>query len=452
LEARPAAWRWQTGVGRWARLLASEDFLWLVGIIALAVLLRAIWVAYAVVDPTDGRLDDSVFYHQMGAMLARGEGYNSPWSGLPTAQWPPGYPFFLTGLYFLFGPTVLGAKLANVFLGAATCALVYAAGLHIFDRWSARLGAALLAVFPGQIMFSSTLYSETVFTFLFWAGVLATVVLARRQPAAVGPWLALGVLFAAAAFVREVALALPVIALLYWGLSKVGWRRALRWTALALVGMAALILPWSLRNYLAMDAFVLLSSSAGSNFWVGHHEGAKGGEPFSQLVELNNQYGPLTRPGGEIDISQNGLRDGLKFMATHPGDELRFVGLKLRDLYKQDTAGLVLNEWGGLRAFLTDSVRSALEVLINAFYFAVLALSGLALFHWLRLKGRGPVMPLVVIAVVTAGHVLFFANTRFHFPVMPAFCLLAGWGVISTVRAARASSLRRAMETSDPAG
>jgi hypothetical protein len=28
---------------------------------------------------------------------------------------------------------------------------------------------------------------------------------------------------------------------------------------------------------------------------------------------------------------------------------------------------------------------------------------------------------------------VFFTNTRFHFPIVPAFCLLAGWGVVGTV-------------------
>ncbi len=138
--------------------LARTDVWWMAAAVALALLLRIVWVLYATADPLDGRFNDSVFYHTVAAHLAGGGGYTNPWTFLPTAQFAPGYPFFLTGLYWLFGPHLTVAEVANAVLGAATVGVVYLLALRLFDNISARIAAFLLAVFPGQILFASVVY------------------------------------------------------------------------------------------------------------------------------------------------------------------------------------------------------------------------------------------------------------------------------------------------------
>ncbi|MDP9238034.1 MAG: hypothetical protein M3P30_11675 [Chloroflexota bacterium] len=68
-----------------------------------AGLLRLAWLGYVFPDPRDGRFDDTVFYRGAAIGIARGEGYLSPWTGAPTAQWPPGYPAFLGSVFKAFG-------------------------------------------------------------------------------------------------------------------------------------------------------------------------------------------------------------------------------------------------------------------------------------------------------------------------------------------------------------
>ena len=308
------------------RIPGSRELPWLLLVFAIALTLRLLWVAFAVSDPNDGRFDDSVFYHVAASGLVRGYGYINAWSFLPTAQWPPGYPFFLAALYFPFGPTVVGAKLANAALGAATCLLVYGVGLRLFDRWTARIGALLLAVFPGQIFFSSLLWSETLFTFLLWLA-LFLIVRSPTQPTGPGArWIVVaGVVLGMATLVRQVSLAIPAAMLLYWGLTGGEWRQAARRTLLLTAAMLSVILPWSARNYLVLDSPVLISSSAGGNFWIGHHEGASGG--MDSPAPLVAKYGPLSKPGAEVAVSDAGFREGLKFMTTHPEEELRRDGL-----------------------------------------------------------------------------------------------------------------------------
>lgn len=403
------------------RSLPWDEAGWIFAILAVGLLLRGYWAGALPVDPNDGRFDDSVFYHNVAVSLAREHEFSSPYSGLPTAQWPPGYSFFLAGIYWLLGPTLTGARVANMALGGGTAVLVYLLGLQLFERRTARLASLLAAVFPGQIFFVPVLYSEILFTFMFVLGLLL-IVLALRCPVGQRRWwlLALGVLTGGAALVRGQGLFLPPMAFVAWKLLGVPWTRALTWTAAIAVLAVAVILPWTVRNYLVLGRPVLITTSFGGNFYMGHSNEA---DPIGRLLE---EYGPLTEPGAEAKVGEIALRRGLQFMLTHPRDEVRLTAQKIRDLYRSDHVGLDLVEGGGKREFIRDSVRAALDHIADGFYFGVLAASGLALAIATRRRDGTVLVPVAVIGLWTAGSALFFGDPRFHFPVIPVFCLIAG--------------------------
>ncbi len=132
--------------------------LWLaIAIVLLAFGLRLAWALYSKADPTDGRFDDSMSYHLMAIGIGDNLHYVNPFTGLPTAAWPPGYPTFLAGIYSLIGVSVEGARIAQAVLGALTVGAVYVLGRQLFDRAAALLAALLLAVMPGQIFFAGIL-------------------------------------------------------------------------------------------------------------------------------------------------------------------------------------------------------------------------------------------------------------------------------------------------------
>ena len=413
------------------RLRGWEHTVPLLAIFLGALLVRGLWAAVAAVDPNDGRFDDSVFYYKVAVSLAQGHGYTGPWTGLPTAQWPPGYPFFLAGIYSLFGPTVAGARLANVALGAGTAALVYVLALRLFDKRTATLAGLLAAVFPGQIFFVSLVWSEVVFTFAFVLALLL-IVLVVQVPRQQRQWwlVAAGLLFGAAALTRGQGLLLPIVALIAWGVFGRDWARALAWTGVTLACMVAVILPWTIRNYLVLDSPVFISTSLGSNFYYGHTDNRE-----EDLRDLVVEYGPLTRPGAEADIGNAGLRRGLQFLVTHPAKEIRLTIEKVRDLYRDDYTGVYYLEGSQSQLVMDPRLKSSLKHLANSFYFSVVAVSALSLVLWRRDKAA-LFFPLLVIGLWTLGSVVFFTSPRFHFPVMPVFCLLAGRAVAVSPRRA----------------
>src|SRR5256714_114358 len=75
---------------------------------------------------------DTFFYSWVGSALSMGDGFT--FVGHTTAHWPPGYPFLLAGVYWLFGADTANALIANAVLGALTLPLVDLVGLRALGR------------------------------------------------------------------------------------------------------------------------------------------------------------------------------------------------------------------------------------------------------------------------------------------------------------------------------
>ncbi|MCH8852586.1 MAG: hypothetical protein IID41_08005, partial [Planctomycetes bacterium] len=195
---------------------------------------------------------------------------------------------------------------------------------------------------------------------------------------------------------------------------------------LALV-VVLLITPWAVRNTVQLDGgLIVLSSSGGTNFWRGHHEGATGG--FDSIDPLLDRSKPRDQAGGEADAHQRGIREGLNFLVRNPVEEVKLIGAKVQRLYQGDARGLTLAETQG-QLFLRDRLRSVLGLLADGIYYGVLAFAGLAMIRWAREGGSKPLLPVLTIGIVTLGYLVFWGDPRFHFPLMPVFCLLAGWAL-----------------------
>lgn len=417
-----------------------------VSIVLLAFVLRLAWALYCDADPTDGRLDDSTLYHFLALGLRDHAHYVNPYTGVATAAWPPGYPAFLSAVYSVFGTSVVAAKVVQALLGALTVGAVYLLGRRLFDRATATLAALLLAVMPGQIFFTGVLWSEVLFTLLFVSALVAIAELPKRPERERLAWAILtGLLVAASAYVRETGLLLVVVAGLYWGRSLRSWTASVRLAGVAALLVVLLIGPWAARNTVRLDGFVVLSSSTGANFWRGHHEGATGGfDPIDPLLERSE---PRDQPGGEADANRRGVREGLEFLATNPVDEVKLAAAKLRLLYQGDRIGLKRAEDDGRQPFLPGALRTLLGHLADAVYYAVLALAGLAMLRWAREGGARPLLPVLAIATVTLAYVAFWGDPRFHYPLMPVFCLLAGWALAGL--SARNTVARAVMGTAE---
>ena len=397
-------------------------------LLLIALATRLTWLSFVHPNPNDGRFDDTVWYRNAAHFVALGRGYVNPYTGTPTAAWPPGYPVFLGAVFKAFGDGLAQAYAANVVLAMLTVAVVYGIGLLLFERRTAALAGAAVALWPGQVFFASLALSEVLFTLLFTLAMLLLLIVPKVRTWR-GP---LVILFAAitvaAALTRGQALILLPLAPLAWRLCGMRWRRAIGWGILAAVVAGVLLAPWAVRNQRELGTPAIIATNVGGNLWLGNHAGSTGRMQTAQPLPLPSRAG-LTQQQYEVKGDRMQLRNALSYMASHPADEVRLAGLKLRALYESDATGL---DWNSAyrRDFYHGNWGDWLRALADGFWFAALGFAGVGLLaDRARLRGPLAVLPLTVL-MWTAVHLVFFGDSRFHYPIVFIVALFAARGVL----------------------
>ncbi|MBI5744656.1 MAG: glycosyltransferase family 39 protein [Elusimicrobia bacterium] len=205
--------------------------------LGLAFLLR---LAFALKTGAAGLSPDAYDWVNTAWSVATGQGFGGSWR-------PPGYAFYLAGIFLVFGKSVMIAKAANAALGAATVWAVYLAARDLFTPRSARIAAALLSFYPYLIAYSGDLLSETFLTFILAVSVLA-IVRAGLRPS----WktaAAAGAAMGLTALTKSTVLPFFLLACAWI------WWRSGSFRAGFLAGVFTLltIAPWTLRNYYHYD-------------------------------------------------------------------------------------------------------------------------------------------------------------------------------------------------------
>ena len=200
---------------------------------------------------------DSATYLVPAANIANhGEFSSSPAAPFTAETFrTPGYPFFLS-LFFRDGVPRVGAVLwVQVFLGALSAAVLFAAGVRLWGRTAPALWAGLcLAVDFVTVLYGAFVLTETLFLlFLLLAFWALAGSLERPRPlllTAAGLGLGLAALVRPVGFFLFLAVA-PVLAV-SWRRRGVPWRRPL---LLFLAASFALTGGWMVRNKIRAGVF-----------------------------------------------------------------------------------------------------------------------------------------------------------------------------------------------------
>lgn len=373
---------------------------------------------------------DATFYDRVARDLVQGRGYLWP-SGEPTAYHPPGYPFLLAAAYRVFGPGLLTAKLLNVVLGTLTCGLVFALGARAYGRPVGLVAAALFACWPGDVFYASTTLSEVSFTFALTAALLLFV----RWSQTAGSrwrWLVLGALLGCAVMLRGVALFFPLVFVTGWSLGGTSARATLARSGLALLGIVAVLSPWAIRNQLVLGRPVLVSTGIGYALFNAHSPAAAGTQTF-EADRLREKLFPdlqsLPRGEKELALSSAQVRYAVRWMLTHPLDELRLIPQRIAALYAHDHfAFFVLGHMDPRSGARWTRVA-------DAFFHAMLALACVG--AWLSVAGSRSsfwVVPLAVAYFNVLHAFLLAGSARYHAPMVPLLAILAALALVRVWR------------------
>jgi 4-amino-4-deoxy-L-arabinose transferase-like glycosyltransferase len=404
----------------------------LVLFVTLAIGLRVGWVLHSQTYPVEDV--DTWWYDRVAKNVAAGHGIANPEDGItPTALFPPGYPLVLGTAYKLVGTELNVAQGLNIAVAAGLVLATYLAGRLSLDRPSAIFGALLMSVFPSQVIYSSLVMSDILFAFLLWCVIATLLVASRTQEGQETPIITLAALGAgAAALFRGQALVLLLAVPAWWILHRRN-SRAVAMSVVFIIGMLAVIAPWTLRNWYRLDYPVPISTNTGWNAAIGHNDSAEGkwmspGHFFWSTLDY-------PQPKREVEFNKIGIDLAWDYARTHPLDELKLSVRKAYYLWRTDADAVRYQELG-VAPFLGADERARLTNLADYFYFGVLALAAVGLLGTWRERRQWWSLVILLVIGWTGFHMLIFGEGRFHYPVLPAFSIGAAAGLVATARLA----------------
>ncbi len=275
----------------------------LASVLLMGVLVRLALAAVLgdVAEPVSGAYDQ-VSYDTLAQRVVEGYGFSFPTDSYPfakanqpTAHWSFLYTLYLASVYFVFGHHPLVARLIQALLSAAVLWLTYRLGRRLFGEWVGVAAAALSAGYAYFIFFNAALMTQTFYIICVLAALevalAITQVGTRTSPPtgeespvplrknAMAQWILLGIALGAGILLRQTLLLFTPV-LFGWILWQSGWRprgagdgegrRRRRNAAMGVIIsgaiIAAFVLPFTVRNYLAFHDFLLLNSNGG--FWM----------------------------------------------------------------------------------------------------------------------------------------------------------------------------------------
>jgi 4-amino-4-deoxy-L-arabinose transferase-like glycosyltransferase len=428
--------------------LRTADARWLLAIFIVAFGVRLALVAYAHPNPRDGRYDDSVWYDTTATRLAEGKGYvfdptvwKAPNGDLiypgetdltPTALWPPGYPLTLAGVYKITGDSLWAARLLNVLFGSLTAALVFLIAKQLFGRRPGIFAGFSLALFPSHILFTAVLLSETYFGFLLalQLALYAYFVFDRPKPN-LPLLLALGALTAFTGYVRGEFMAYGGIFAL---LVLFHFRRRALLPLLALAAGAAIVVtPWTVRNHIHFDQWIVGTTGAGRVVFQGHNEKTDGGPSLEAFWRLEQDYKGLSRKEIELKANKDGSKLAREWAQDHKLEELRLVPRRMYMLFRSDESGVTWVQSN--KAWFGTEGADRLIRLSSAMFYGLIALSLAGWPLWWKTfdTRRWAVFGIVPFYMIVFG-VLFIGDPRYHYAlyiplaIFSSTSLSAIWG------------------------
>ncbi len=243
--------------------------LWVIGFLVFAIATRALSVVLFHAQ----LLSREWGFFTLVQHWLQGYGYSfASQLGCASAYRSPGYLFFLSVLYRVFDPanTWAQAIIQNVFV-VGSLWLTYVVGKRLVDRRAALLGGFLMACYPYTFYHYTQFYHTFLQSFFLLLVVWLVLQLGKLKLLryAIGAGVAIGAL----AYVQGTILPVtPFIAL--W----VGWqlwpdgKRALLFVAIMGICAAALIAPWTYRNWKVFHEFVPLTTDLGHALFKANNE------------------------------------------------------------------------------------------------------------------------------------------------------------------------------------
>jgi Dolichyl-phosphate-mannose-protein mannosyltransferase len=250
----------------------------------------------------------------------------------PTAWLVPAYPILLAGIFRVFGVFSLAsfyaAALLNCMFSALACFPIFSVGKRVSGLPAAASAAWLWAIMPSGILMPTEWIWDTSLSALL-AATLLWATLRLEESSRTRDFVGYGALWGLSLLTN------PALGALFpfhfgWIVYRHYCQGSLRSArlALAVAFLAAMCLPWAVRNTIQFHRLIPLRSNLAFELWMGNNEIY---DEHSRAVNRITRFEQVRRYTqlGESAFLDEKWRDARQFIRTHPSLTLQLFGRRI---------------------------------------------------------------------------------------------------------------------------
>lgn len=353
----------------------------------------------------------------------------------PAAHVGPLYPMVLAGFYALVGHRPEWVPMLHVLfdLGAAWC--MYRVGTALWGSWIGAWTASLVFLYPAYWTYDPRIRSESLLTLLvnvwLWATVMCRRSSSHRQYGFMGLAAGLTILC------KPVVLLLALLLVGFVWISTKPLSQRIGHVIVYGATCVTLVLPWSLRNYVAFHQIIPVSVGVGAGLWMGSDPVSRGSWPMpperEEAIWESAGITPLPYAYAMYDVQTDRLLRE-KGMSRIAADPIGYVGLtftRVWDFWIGNSFYLVNEEGGLAQGFWTDAAERGWAVAIYSLLKRLLLVPGFLILAtysaWVHRQRWRALLPLYLFPIgLTMGYVPFTVEAcRYALPVLPCLMVLS---------------------------
>lgn len=379
---------------------------------------------------------DALLYSTIGHNLASGNGFVH--GSIPTAYGNFLYPFILSLLYRLFGDGNLSIYIFQALIDTLSCYLVFRLAYQLTkSAVPGIIAASIYAFYPPFILSSGLVLTETVSILLT---LLVTYILfGNSENPETRRFVWAGVACGLLTLIRPAMLLYPVFIFSLLAIYRRRFDRVLPKAALLVAVSYLVVIPWTIRNYVLLHAFVPVSTHSGLTVWAGTIKSSGGviGSPSDPVYSIDAEKpdDPLAVKISARDMEQTKMlrrqviglseveADALykkTAVSNIKRDPVRYAGLAVPK---------VLRMWFHLWPGCQPSMENYIVAMMNLCLIILAMLGSWKLRGGWCFKASTLLLACYLSLVVSAA----VGVVRYSYPIFPLIIVLAAYGMYRVV-------------------
>lgn len=377
-------------------------------IFATSLLLRLCYVFLVEADITTG--DDPYFYLKIAKSIFAGTGFRE--TNL-LAYRPPLYPYFIAGVFSVFGHNLQAVRIIQVLFASITCCVIFLIGRRFLTTRSGFIAAGICAVYPHLIHYAVQFWSEQLFMFFIILALLSFLFAERGSSV----WLRMvtGILLGLCALTRESGVLVLFGFLIWLVLVHKNVARSLkRWWLLALFALIT-ISPWTIRNYFVFKKLVPITTNGGINFYMGNNPRATGAFRW-EIPPATTWNKESTNGFFETQANSLGYKYGLQFIRDNPGQFLKLVAK--RAFYLLQPPYWVIH-------FQESKAETISKIVWLVMYLVLFVFAFIISPFYLRFEPKLLMLFFITIFMLALPYLITYGAMRYCLPMIPFMAMVS---------------------------